>query len=123
MIKETVRNLRKNSTESELIFWNVVRNRKLCGKKFCRQHPIKFEIEGKPRFFIADFYNAEQKIVIEIDGSIHMLQKDYDELRTYIMNSMGIKVIRFSNENIKKNLDNVLIKLKEELISKSGLDK
>ena len=117
MIKETTRNLRKNSTDAESIFWNVVRNRKLCGNKFNRQYPITFEIDGRARFFVADFYNSEQNLVVEIDGLIHLSQKEYDELRTYIVNKLGIKVIRFRNEDIINNLDNVLIKLKKELTS------
>jgi very-short-patch-repair endonuclease len=91
--------------------------------KFLRQHPIKFEIDGQKRFFVADFYNFEQKLVVEIDGSIHMMQKDYDELRTYIINMLGMKVIRFSNEDIDKNLNGVIRILKKELISESGSEK
>jgi len=117
MIREKVRNLRKNSTTAELIFWNAVRNRKICGRKFYRQHPIRFEIDGQKRFFIADFYNSEQNLVIEIDGSIHEKQKNYDELRTHIMNKMGIKVIRFKNEDIVYRLDKVLSNLKNKITS------
>ncbi len=121
MIKETVRDLRKNSTTAELIFWNAVRNRKLCRKKFFRQHPIRFEIDGQKRFFIADFYCSERKLVIEIDGSIHEMQKDYDVLRTHIINKMGLKVVRFKNEDIVYRLNKVLLRLKEEITSKHQL--
>ena len=62
-----------------------------------------------------DFYCAEHKLVIEIDGKIHERQKDYDEIRTYIMNTMGIKVIRFKNEEIENNCENIVSKLKKKL--------
>jgi len=115
MIKETVRGLRKNSTKAEMKLWKAVRNRKLCGIKFFRQHPIGFEVDGKKQFFIADFYCSEKKLVVEIDGIIHEKQKDYDELRTYIMNKMEIKVMRFKNQEIEHNLNKVLTVLRNEL--------
>ena len=85
LIKETVRSLRINSTKGEKIFWEAVRNRKINGKKFLRQFPIKFEIFGQKRFFIADFYCFECKLVVELDGKIHERQKDYDEMRTQLI--------------------------------------
>jgi len=109
------RALRKKNTKSESILWQKLRNKKLNGVKFNRQHAIKFIIDGKKRFFIADFYCSEYKLVIEIDGKIHERQKDYDEMRTYIMNTIGIKVIRFKNEEIECNLGDVLTKINEEL--------
>jgi very-short-patch-repair endonuclease len=114
-IKKTVRNLRKNSTKSESILWQAVRNRKLNGKKFLRQHPLQFVIDGKRRFFIADFYCHERKLVVELDGRIHEQQKDYDELRTHIINSLGVEVIRFTNAEIEHNLDGVLNKIRQAL--------
>jgi len=99
IIREVARRLRKEQTESEKIFWDVVRNRKL-GVKFLRQFAILFSFEGQDRFFIADFYCSEKRLVIELDGEIHKKQKDYDELRTFIINQLGMKVIRFSNEEL-----------------------
>ncbi|MFQ5706095.1 MAG: endonuclease domain-containing protein [bacterium] len=107
-IKQTVRKLRKEQTKSESMFWQAVRNRKLKGKKFLRQHPICFEIDGRTRFFIEDFYCHEKRFVVEIDGKIHLKQKDYDALRTHIINVLGMKVIRFKNEEIERNLEAVL---------------
>ena len=52
-------------------------------------------------FFIADFYCAEKKLVIEVDGKIHDFQKDYDERRDEILTNMGLKVIRFKNKEVK----------------------
>lgn len=110
-IKEVTRKLRKNQTNSEKIFWELVRNRKLVGRKFFRQHALKFFFEGKERFFIADFYCSELKLVIELDGSIHDNQQEYDKFRDYIINSMKITVLRFSNDDIENNIAEVLNKL------------
>lgn len=115
LIKQTVRNLRRNQTKSEAIIWQAVRNRKLNGKKFLRQHPIRFEMDSGKRFFVADFYCHQKKLVVEIDGKIHLRQKDYDELRTHIINALGIKVIRFRNEEVEENVEQVLERLRQHL--------
>ncbi len=117
VIIETARALRRKSTQSESILWQQLRNKKLNGAKFHRQHAIKFIIDGCKRFFVADFYYAEHKLVIEIDGKIHERQKDYDYMRTFIMNTMCIKVIRFKNEEVENNCGSVISKLKKVLTS------
>ncbi|OGI12338.1 MAG: hypothetical protein A2Y40_03450 [Candidatus Margulisbacteria bacterium GWF2_35_9] len=110
-ILQTTRHLRKEQTESEKIFWEIVRNRKVNGTKFNRQFPIKFKFNNHNRFFVADFYCHERKVVVEIDGSIHEKQKDYDKLREYIINILGIKVIRFKNNDIKNNISYIVEQL------------
>ena len=94
--------LKKSMTEAEIILWKNLRNRKLCGLKFRRQHPIDI--------FIADFYCHEKKLIIEVDGGIHEneAQKEYDEGRTYELVEKGYKIIRFRNEEIMVNIDYVL---------------
>ncbi len=101
------RDLRRNSTKAENIFWNKVRNRKFLGRKFYRQHPIFFDLLGKESFYIADFYCHEEKLVVELDGKIHDLQIENDKLRTGIIEEKGIKVLRFNNNEIEKNIDEV----------------
>ena len=115
LIKQTVRKLRKNQTPSEAKMWNAVRNRQIDGKKFLRQHPIHFEINGRRRFFIADFYCHEKSLIVEIDGKIHEKQRDYDMLRTHIINELGMKVIRFRNEEVENNLEWVIKRLRNVL--------
>ena len=100
LIRRTIRTLRKNSTPVESIFWECVRSRKIHGCKFLRQHPIRFEIDGKRRFFVADFYRAEKKLVIELDGKIHDFQIEYDKNRDLILKNLGLKVVRFRNEEL-----------------------
>jgi len=99
------RDLRQTSTEAEQILWQHLRNRKLNGLKFRRQHPLDK--------FIADFYCHEKKLVIELDGSIHNEKeiKDYDAVRTYELKEWGINIIRFRNEEVQSNIKDVIEKI------------
>lgn len=110
-IRELTRELRKNQTKAENIFWDNVRNRKLNGYKFLRQYPIRFKIGGVRCFFVADFLCAKAKLVVEIDGGIHDKQKEYDECRTHIINNLGYRVIRFKNYEVLHNFPSVINKL------------
>ena len=76
---------------------------------FKRQHSI-----GR---FIADFYCPTKNLIIELDGSQHLDNKEYDQERTWYFESLGIKVIRFWNNEVNNNLKGVLMKIKEELDS------
>ena len=114
-IKEIVRNLRKNQTKSEALVWHAVRNRKLKTKKFVRQYPIQFEMDNRKRFFVADFYCHEKRLVVEIDGKIHERQKDYDEMRTNIIEILNMTVIRFKNEEVENHFDSVIEKIETYL--------
>jgi very-short-patch-repair endonuclease len=111
------RTLRRNSTKSEKLFWVKVKNRKFLGKKFLRQHPLFFKYHDKETFFIVDFYCHEHRLVVELDGKSHDYQKDYDALRTYIINAMDMNVVRFRNDEIEQDLQGVLKKL-EKIIKK-----
>jgi len=81
--------------------------------KFYRQIPIYYEINSYETFFIADFFCFEKKTIIEIDGKIHRYRKKEDNLRTEILNSLGIRVLRFHNEDIENDLNQVLNKIIE----------
>jgi len=106
------RELRKNSTKAEKLFWERIRNRRFEGRKFNRQFPIFYNLNGKDNFFIADFYCHQEKLVIEIDGEIHKNIIEEDKFRTEILNILGYKVLRFKNEEVEQYIDEVLIKLK-----------
>lgn len=105
-IHRRAKELRKNMTESEKLLWTEIRNRKLNGFKFRRQHPIDI--------FIADFYCHEIKLVIELDGNIHDSEenKEYDEGRTAELGYLGVKVIRFTNEEVINSMNEVLARIK-----------
>jgi len=115
LVKQVTRKLRREQTESETVLWEVLRNRKLIGRKFLRQCPIVFEWEGKKRFFIADFYCHAAKLAVELDGAVHLRQKDYDKARDYVLKSMGIKVLHIKNEKVISNMKEVIANLEEEL--------
>ena len=99
--------LRKNSTKSEKILWKELRNRKLGGLKFRRQHPM----DG----FVLDFYCVEYRLGIELDGKIHEKQKEYDEWRESVLREKKIRILRFTNEEVETDLNGVLEKLKVEI--------
>ncbi len=108
IIIKRCRRLRRNQTESENELWQQIRNRKINNLKFLRQFPFIYQ-SNKHGFyyFIADFYCAEKKIIIELDGGIHENQKEYDENRNQILNEMNLKVVRFKNSEIKRVIDYV----------------
>jgi very-short-patch-repair endonuclease len=99
--------LRHSMTESERKLWESLRNRKLSGFKFRRQHPF-YEI-------ILDFYCQEAGLSIEVDGTIHKddYQKERDKERTFILNKFGIQELRFSNWEVENQIEKVLDKIKE----------
>jgi very-short-patch-repair endonuclease len=105
------RSLRKEMTGAEGIMWGAIRNRKLNGYKFRRQHPV-----GQ---FIVDFFCPEKELVIEIDGGIHNEEevKERDENRTAELERLGLKVMRFKNEEVLNDLNEVLRRIAERLSS------
>ena len=110
--KVVCRDLRMNSTMAEKIFWEAVRNKKLIGKKFYRQHPLFYDITGKESFFVADFYCHAEKLIIELDGRYHQYKLRADTERTEILNYLGVKVLRFKNDEIIIKLNDVLTNVK-----------
>jgi len=94
------RNLRQNPTNPEKIIWQKLRDRQIGEFKFRRQHNI-----GK---FIVDFYCDEIKLIIEIDGDIHAYQKEHDQKRQFFLENRGLKVIRYTNNEVRANLTGVL---------------
>jgi very-short-patch-repair endonuclease len=100
-IIDLARELRQLSTPAEQELWEVLRNRRFLGKKFLRQHPLIYGYNQGYKFFIADFYCAEAKLVIELDGKIHEFQKEYDEGRDFVIAEMGNRVLRIKNEELE----------------------
>ncbi len=97
--------LRKNQTEDERLLWLYLKSNQL-EVRFKRQHPVWM--------YIADFYCHELKLVIELDGSIHGVKEvaEHDKLREEDILSFGIKVIRFTNKEVRTNIDNVIERIK-----------
>lgn len=109
-ITELVRELRKNATAEEKKLWEQLRGRKLKGRKFLRQQPIIYDTIPKQQFFVADFYCAEAKLVVEVDGKYHDFQEDYDRNREEILSQLGLRVLRFRNEELQ-DVDDVLARI------------
>ncbi len=101
------RELRQNQTETEKIMWEKLRDRRFLNLKFRRQYGI-----GN---YIADFYCSSLKLVIELDGGQHFTEEglEYDKVREEFMKSLGIKTLRFSNNEIHNNIDGVLLRITE----------
>jgi very-short-patch-repair endonuclease len=110
---EKARNLRKVLTNAEEVLWQEPRNRKLRGLKFRRQHPISH--------YVADFYCVEKQLVIEVDGSAHNSKeaKEYDEARRNELVTMGIHVLRFTNDEVEQDIHSVLKRI-ADFISNDG---
>ncbi len=115
--KVVCRDLRKRATNTEEMLWENLRNRKLLKKKFYRQYPLFYDLTGKESFFVADFYCYEAKLIIELDGEIHKYKLKEDKNRTDILNLLGLKVIRFKNEEVEKNIVMVLEEIRTFLNS------
>src|SRR5512133_1560807 len=91
IVKKRARELRGNATPSEAILWNELRNRKLSGYKFLRQHPIIYNPSGSGvKYFVADFYCDIKKTVIELDGPIHDYNIENDQFRDEEMMNLGL---------------------------------
>lgn len=94
--------LRKGPVEAEAILWSKLNRRQRLGKKFRRQYSV-----GR---YIVDFYCPAMQLVIEIDGDSHKGNeaKQYDQVREKFLKALGLRVIRFSNADIRENLSDVL---------------
>ena len=99
-LKQRARELRKNSTLAEVLFWCVVKNRQFFGLDFNRQ-----KIIGN---YIVDFYCPRLHLVIEIDGSSHANRQDYDRARDWYLRSLGLHVLRVYDADVKENVNDVL---------------
>jgi very-short-patch-repair endonuclease len=101
------RRLRRPLTESEQVLWAALRDNRLQGIKFRRQHPF-----GP---YVLDFFCVQARLVIELDGSIHDRpeQKEYDRERTDYLEAQGLRVLRFRNEEVADKLDEVMKKILE----------
>ena len=108
-ITERCKNLRKNSTPQEVIFWSRVRAKRFKGLKFKRQYSL-----GR---YIVDFICLEKKLIIELDGYQHKEenQERYDEERTEFLEKLGFKILRFWNNEINDNMEGVFIKIENSL--------
>ncbi|WP_373480808.1 DNA methyltransferase [Geminocystis sp.] len=109
-VKELRRNLRNNATPAEKILWKVLQGKQLDGFKFRRQHSIDR--------YILDFFCPSANLAIELDGETHYTSEaiEYDQIRDNFLANVGIKVIRYPNNEIFENLDGVLEDIRQHLL-------
>jgi very-short-patch-repair endonuclease len=99
--------LRNNATIAERLLWNRLRGRQLGGFRFRRQRPI-----GN---YVCDFVCLSESVVVELDGSQHVEQADYDAQRDAFLKSSGFRVLRFWNGDVMERLETVLETIHEAL--------
>ena len=105
-LEERRKELRNNLTPSEATLWKHLQRSQIEGRKFRRQHSIKN--------YIVDFYCPSEKLIIELDGAVHLdfAQSNYDYERTQNLEGLGYKIIRFENKMVFENLTEVLKEIK-----------
>ena len=99
-IRAYAREMRSRMTDAEALLWTLLRNRRIAGAKFRRQHP-----EGR---YILDFYCEEKKLGIELDGGQHSEAVEYDEKRGEWLRLQGIRILRFWNNQMLAETEAVM---------------
>ncbi len=102
--------LRNNMTKAEIILWKKLRRRQILNTRFRRQVSI-----GN---YIADFFSFDVYLAIEVDGKDHdrKEKKEYDEVRTEVIETQNVSIIRFKNEDVIKNIDKVIESIKKSIL-------
>ena len=112
MVRLTQR-LRKHSTDSEQLLWKYLRSDIFQGLKFRRQHPLGL--------FVVDFVCLSHHLVVEIDGGIHLKRKRSDQAREEWLTKEGYRVLRFWDNEVFKNVEEVIRKIKNTCFSPSSI--
>ncbi len=107
--------LHRNMTEAEAKLWKHLRAHRMDDVHFRNQHAI-----GN---YIVDFCAPRRKLIIELDGSQHLEQEEYDEERTGFLKSKGYKVLRFWNNDVMNNIDSVLTVIWDTLKEQEAIEK
>jgi very-short-patch-repair endonuclease len=102
--------LRRNATTPEQLLWSILSRRQLGGLKFRRQHPIE------P--YIVDFYCSSANLVIELDGESHEGRQIYDKDRAGQLTKLGVRILRFTNDDVIHNLEGVA----EVILREAGIN-
>ena len=110
-LEQRRRDLRNNGTSAEATLWRSLQRKQLGGRKFRRQHSIEN--------YIVDFYCFAEKLVVELDGDYHYSEYgiDQDQRRDERLNRLGIKVLRFENDEVFWDLEGVLERIAQEFTS------
>ncbi len=112
-LKQASRDLRNNMTDAEKLLWPRLRNKQILGLQFYRQKPILN--------FIVDFYCPAANLVIECDGGQHFTKEELeaDQIRDKALAQLGLKVLRFDNVQVMKQIDDVVEVVYQYCLQKS----
>ena len=110
-LKEYAKKLRNNSTYTEIMLWNYLKQKQIRGYDFDRQKPIDN--------YIVDFYCKDLMLAIEVDGDSHYGNEKKDEEKDKRLNQLGVAVLRFDDLEIKYSLDKVLEKIEQWIVKNS----
>ena len=105
---QLARDLRQRSTKAEQIMWKTLRNRQFDDLKFYRQYPI-----GP---YVVDFYNRPLRIIIEIDGGVHIGREFEDKRRQTYLEEKGFSVIRFTNDQVINDLNQIVEEIRRYIL-------
>jgi very-short-patch-repair endonuclease len=114
-LKTFSRKLRNNSTPGEILLWKRLRAGNMMNYTFNRQKPLKR--------YIVDFYCKPLNLVIEVDGGYHEeeAQRIKDHERQEVLEEMGLNFLRFTDKEVRKNIDNVLKTIENYMVSHSQI--
>jgi very-short-patch-repair endonuclease len=101
--RDRARTFRRQPTDSEAVLWRLLRGKKLCGLKFRRQQPI-----GP---YIVDFFCAELRLVVEVDGEVHNGQREADAARQQVLEQLGLRVVRLQASAVEADAESVIAEL------------
>ena len=107
-LTQYAKTLRRKCTDAERILWKSLRSKQMEGVKFRRQQPI----EG----YIVDFVSFEKRLIIELDGGQHAVNRDQDVVRDRCLTRNGFEVLRFWNNEVMQNQEGVLEKIRRECL-------
>ncbi|GBD87368.1 hypothetical protein BMS3Abin03_01300 [bacterium BMS3Abin03] len=109
-IKPARRSLRRNAPLAEKLIWHYIRKKQICGERFLRQYSVDY--------YVIDFYCPRLKLAVEADGPSHFSSIKaikYDEKRQKHLEDFGISFLRFTNDEIYQDLENVISKIEERV--------
>ena len=113
-IKPLAREMRGQPTAAEARLWSALRRKRMGGLRIRRQHVFER--------FIVDFYCPAAHLVIEVDGEIHDLRQQDDALRTEFLEALGLRVLRFRNDEVFADLEAVVERISEAIIAEMRAD-
>lgn len=105
---EAARRFRKEPAVSEAILWEAIRKRQVEGRRFRLQQPI-----GS---FVVDFFCPSERLIVEVDGPVHESQREADQERQRLLESIGLRFVRIPAEQVVNDLPTALVSIRDSLL-------